>query len=54
MKNTELAFAVYRHYRSVYPELKHYYGIVANYGLVQLAEIAGPLIGQQNTHDLRR
>lgn len=41
MKNTALAFEVFKHYRSIYPEVKHYYGIVANYGLVNLAEIAG-------------
>ncbi len=42
MKTTELAYRVYRHYRTyVNPEVHHYYGIVANYGLVNLAEIAG-------------
>ncbi len=42
MKNTELASELYKHYRSVYPMVNHYPGIVANFGLVQLAEIAGP------------
>jgi len=37
----ELAFSVYRHYLEVYPQAKHYYGCVANYGLVQLAELYG-------------
>ena len=42
MKNTELAFEIYKHYKTIYPEVSHYHGIVANYGLVNLAEIAGP------------
>jgi len=41
MKNTELAFEIVKHYKSVYPEMKAYHGIVALYGLAHLAEIAG-------------
>lgn len=42
MKNTELAFNILKHYKEVRnPQLKNYYGIVACYGLVNLAEIAG-------------
>ena len=41
MKNTELAFEIYKHYKSVYPEVKNYYGIIANFGLERLAQIAG-------------
>lgn len=51
MKNTELAFEIFNHYKSVYPEVKHYYGIVANYGLVNLAEIAGK--GSEETNMLK-
>jgi unsaturated rhamnogalacturonyl hydrolase len=35
------AFNIYKHYRSVYPEVKHYYGIIANYGLGLLAQMEG-------------
>ncbi len=41
MKTIELALKLYQHYREVYPQVKHYYGCVANYGLVELAELFG-------------
>ena len=42
MKNTELAFNILKHYKEVQnPQLRNYFGVVACYGLVNLAEIAG-------------
>lgn len=41
MKNTEIALNVLKHYKTFNPQLRNYYGIVAGYGLMNIAEIAG-------------
>ncbi len=41
MKTTELALNVYKHYRTKNEFAIHYYGIIANLGMVNIAEICG-------------
>ncbi|MBQ8509961.1 MAG: glycoside hydrolase family 88 protein [Clostridia bacterium] len=42
MKTLDLARKIYTHYRTaVNPQVNHYFGIIANYGLVRLAELGG-------------
>ncbi len=41
MDNSTLALNIFKHYMTVYPEVKHYYGIIAMYGLVTIAEQLG-------------
>lgn len=38
MNNRNLALKIFEHYRTVNPQLRHYYGIVAIYGLTVLTE----------------
>ncbi len=41
MKTTELALNIYKHYRTKNKFASHYYGIVANLGMVNIAQICG-------------